>query len=244
MRKAVSRPTVNPVAALNKLKTSVLDLLFPPRCVGCGSEGSFLCSRCKSALAHLHSPLCPRCGKPLPAGSYCYACKDYYIEIEGIRSLFPLNGVLRQAILQFKYQNVKALAAPLAELMGEYLRVHHLHADTLVPVPLHPRRLRERGYNQSSLLAVELGRLTSLPVVEGALLRIKNTPPQTKTKSAEERRLNVSGAFSCLGRRLRGRRVLLIDDVCTSGATLDACATALKRTGAASVWGLTLARDM
>jgi predicted amidophosphoribosyltransferase len=71
--------------------------------------------------------------------------------------------VLRQAILQFKYQNVKALAAPLAELMGEYLRVHSMHADTLVPVPLHPRRLRERGYNQSSLLAMELGRLTSWP---------------------------------------------------------------------------------
>jgi len=166
------------------------------------------------------------------------------MKIEGIRSLFPLNGVVRQAILQFKYQNVKVLAAPLAELMGEYLRMHRMYADTLVPVPLHPRRLRERGYNQSSLLAVELGRLTSWPVVEGALLRIKNTPPQTKTKSAEERRRNVAGAFSCLGRRLSGRCVLLIDDVCTSGATLDACATALKRAGAASVWGLTLARDV
>jgi competence protein ComFC len=235
---------VNSVAALNKLKTSVLDLLFPPRCVGCGSEGSFLCFHCKSALDYLPPPLCPRCGIPLPEGSNCYTCKNYDREIDGIRSLFPLNGVVHQAVLQFKYQNVKALAAQLAELMGEYLRVHRMHADILVPVPLHPRRLRERGYNQSSLLAVELGRLTSWPVVEGVLLRIKNTPPQTKTKSAEERRQNVAGAFSCLGRRLSGRHVLLIDDVCTSGATLDSCATALKRAGAASVWGLTLARDI
>jgi ComF family protein len=235
---------VNSVAALNKLKNSVLDLIFPPRCVGCGSEGSFLCSQCKSALAHLHPPLCPRCGIPLHADSYCYACKNYQREIDGIRSLFPLNGVVRRAVLQFKYQNVKALAAPLADLMWEYLSMHHMPADALVPVPLHPRRLRERGYNQSSLLAVELGRLTSCPVAEGALLRTKNTPPQTKTKSAEERRQNVAGAFSCLGRRLSGRRVLLIDDVCTSGATHDACATALKRAGTASVWGLTLARDV
>lgn len=235
---------MNSVAAFNKLKNSVLDLLFPPRCVGCGSEGNFICSQCKSALAYLHPTLCPRCGVTLPEGSYCHACKNYYREIEGIRSLFPLNGVVRQAVLQFKYQNVKALAAPLAKLVVEYLRVNPMYADTIVPVPLHPRRLRERGYNQSSLLAVELGRLTSWPIVEGALLRIRNTPPQTRTKSAEERRRNVAGAFSCPGRRLSGRHVLLIDDVCTSGATLDACATALKRAGAASVWGLTLARDV
>jgi predicted amidophosphoribosyltransferase len=93
-------------------------------------------------------------------------------------------------------------------------------------------------------LSTELGKLSPLPIVEGALLRIKNTPPQTKTKSAEERRINVADAFICRGRRVAAKRILLIDDVCTSGATLNACATALKTAGAISVWGLTLAREV
>jgi len=150
---------------------------------------------------------------------------------------------MRQAILQFKYKDVKALAAPLGALMEEYLRAHPLPATVLVPVPLHPRRLRERGYNQSLLLARELGRLASMPIVERTLVRIKNTPPQTRTKSAYERQRNTARAFSCRSQLLRGKRVLLIDDVCTSSATLNACARALKAGGAASVWGLTLARE-
>jgi len=151
---------------------------------------------------------------------------------------------MRQSILQFKYKNVKAIATPLAQLMAKYLRAHPLPADALVPVPLHPRRLRERGYNQSFLLARELSKITSLPVVEKSLVRLKNTPPQTRTKSAEERQRNIARAFACRDRRLRGKRILLIDDVCTSSATLNACAIALKAKGAASVWGLTLAREV
>jgi len=166
------------------------------------------------------------------------------MDIEGIRSVFRFEGAARQAILSFKYKNVKALAAPLAQLMEEYLRAQPLPADALVPVPLHPRRLRERGYNQSSLLAGELSKLASLPLVEGSLFRLKNTPPQTRTKSAEERQSNVAGAFICRDRRMEGKRVLLIDDVCTSGATLDSCAATLKAAGATSVWGLTLGREV
>jgi len=166
------------------------------------------------------------------------------LEIDGIRSVFRFEGAVRQAILQFKYKNVKAMATPLAQLMGKYLRAHPLPADALVPVPLHPRRLRERGYNQSSLLAGELSKLTALPVAEKSLVRLKNTPPQTRTKSAAERQRNIARAFACRDRRLRGKHILLIDDVCTSGATLNACAVALKTAGAASVWGLTVAREV
>lgn len=166
------------------------------------------------------------------------------MEIKGIRSVFRFEGAVRQAILSFKYRNVKALAAPLAQLMEEYLCAHPLPVDSLIPVPLHPRRLRERGYNQSSLLARELSRLASLPLVEGSLLRLKNTPPQARTKSAEERHSNVASAFSCRDQRLEGRHILLIDDVCTSGATLDSCAATLKAAGVTSVWGLTLAREV
>jgi ComF family protein len=235
---------VNLVAGLNQFKTLVLDLLFPPRCVGCGAVGSFLCSPCQSALPYLPPPLCAKCGRSLCSGTLCYDCENGPIEIEGIRSLFPFNGIVRQAILQFKYRSVKALAVPLAQMMRDYLGAHPMPADTLIPVPLHSRRLRERGYNQSSLLARELRKLTYLPTVEESLIRVKNTPPQTRTNSAENRQSNVADAFTCRDQQVAGRRILLIDDVCTSGATLDACATALKTGGATSVWGLTLAREV
>lgn len=189
-------------------------------------------------------PLCTKCGKSISSGILCSDCASRFLDIDGIRSVFRFEGAVRQSILQFKYKNVKAMATPLAQLMGQYLRAHPLPADALVPVPLHPRRLRERGYNQSSLLTGELSKFTSLPVVEKSLARLKNTPPQTRTKSAAERHRNIARAFACRDRRLRGKRILLIDDVCTSGATLNACAVALKAAGAASVWGVTLAREV
>jgi ComF family protein len=112
-----------------------------------------------------------------------------------------------------------------------------------VPVPLHQKRLRERGYNQSRLLAQELGKLTKLPLVADCLIRERHAPPQARTANVAERRSNVANAFSCRDDRLRNKRILLIDDVATSGATLDACARALKEAGAISVWGLVLARE-
>jgi ComF family protein len=110
-------------------------------------------------------------------------------------------------------------------------------------VPLHPRRLRSRGYNQAVLLARELGKLAGLPVEEKALRKERNTPPQARATSAHERRENVKGSFSCRPESVEGKQVLLLDDVCTTGATLEACSLVLKEAGASSVWGLTLARE-
>jgi ComF family protein len=152
--------------------------------------------------------------------------------------------VIRKAIHQFKYQGLKALAQPLAELLDNYWRALPPACDVVVPVPLHPRRQRQRGYNHSGLLARKLGGLIGLPVMEGYLLRHRDTAPQARTAGAEERRENVAEAFLCRDQRLEGKRILLIDDVCTTGATLDACARALRSAGAASVWGLTLAREV
>lgn len=115
--------------------------------------------------------------------------------------------------------------------------------EVLVPVPLHTKRLRNRGYNQSSLIAKELSKLAAVPVVEGCLVRVKDSLPQARTETADQRRRNVVDAFACVDQRFRGKRIVLIDDVCTSGATLEACAVALKSAGAFSVWGLTLARE-
>ena len=151
---------------------------------------------------------------------------------------------MRQAIHQLKYQNIRALVVPLAKLLQDYLRTNAVLADILVPVPMHQKRLRERGYNQSGLLARELGKLTNLPVVDDCLIRQRHTPPQARTSTVDERRSNIADAFVCRDQRLRDKQVLLIDDVATSGNTLDACAAALKASGATSVWGLVMAREI
>jgi len=162
----------------------------------------------------------------------------------GVLCSLGLDGVMRQAIHQLKYRNLRALAQPLAGLLQDYLVTNPVPGEVLVPVPLHHKRLRERGYNQSSLLTKELGNLINLPVVDDCLIRHRQASPQTRAASVEERRSNVADAFSCRDRRLQDKQVLLIDDVSTSGATLDACATVLKAAGATSVWGLVLAREI
>lgn len=180
----------------------------------------------------------------MSSGGLCPACWGQETEIDGIRSVFRFEGAVRQAIHELKYRNLKAISGCLATLMANYLQDNPVNGEVLVPIPLHPRRLRERGYNQSSLLAGKLGKLIALPVIDKSLHRLKDSLPQARTTTVEERRRNVANAFACRDEKLSGRSVILIDDVCTSGATLEACATALKAVGAVSVWGLTLAREI
>jgi ComF family protein len=229
---------------LTKLKGMALDLLFPQWCVGCGKEGNFLCYSCRQSLPRIMPPLCPRCGKPQPSGILCPSCVGWQTEIEGVRSPFRFDGVIRQAIHQLKYRHLRALAQPLAELLRDYLITSPMSGEVLVPVPLHQKRLKERGYNQSQLLARELGKFITLPVIDDCLIRQRYALPQARTSSVEERQGNVANAFICRDHRLQDKQVLLIDDVTTSGATLNACASALKAAGATSVWGLVLATEI
>ena len=236
---------MSPQLSLRQVKTAFLDLLLPLKCLGCGKEGDLICPSCRQSLPRIRLPLCQRCGATAGEGNLCRLCINHPLTIDGIRSVFLFQGTVRQAILQLKYKHLKALAAPLSQLLAEYLGSHPLKGEVLVlvPVPLHPKRLRERGYNQASLLAQELGKLTGLPVAEDMLIRVQDSVPQARTKSAVERRHNVQGVFTC-PKSLKGKQILLVDDVCTTGATLDACAIALKAAGVGSVWGLTVAREM
>lgn len=229
---------------LAKLKGIALDLLFPRWCLGCGKEGDFICPACRRALPRITPPLCPLCGRHQINANLCPACVGWETAIDGIRAPFKFEGAIRQAIHGLKYNNLRALAPLLGGWLDDYLRANPLPAEVLVPVPLHPKRLRERGYNQSRLLAREMAKLSGLPLADDCLVRRRQTDPQARTTSAEQRRDNVAGAFSCRDRRLEDKRVLLIDDVSTSGATLDACARALKEAGASSVWGLVLATEV
>jgi ComF family protein len=189
-------------------------------------------------------PLCPRCGRPQASGIVCPDCRRNQHKIDGIRSPFRFDEVIRKAVHELKYRNLKAISPCLAELLADYVKANPLPGDALVSVPLHPRRLRERGYNQSSLLARELSKRIGLPVIEDCLIRVKQAQPQVRAVDVEERRRNVADAFICRDERVKGKRIIVIDDVCTSGATLESCAVALKNQRAISVWGLTLAREI
>ncbi|OGO01760.1 MAG: hypothetical protein A2Y72_00525 [Chloroflexi bacterium RBG_13_53_26] len=227
-----------------RLSGALLDLLFPQRCINCQREGQLLCSTCSGAAPRLRPLICQHCGMPWSSSSLCNACRSHPLKLDGLRSVFYFEGIIRQSIHLLKYDNLRALAVPLATLMREYLDTAALPGEILVPVPLHKRRIKERGYNQSALLARQLGRQVNLFVWENSLVRLRDTPPQARTTSAEERRRNVAGAFVCADLRLRGKKVILIDDVATTGATINAAAEALWKVGASSVWALTLAREI
>ncbi|HEY7358950.1 MAG TPA: ComF family protein [Ktedonobacterales bacterium] len=207
-----------------------LDLLFPPRCVGCGRGGSWFCDACVAATA------------PAPAW------RAGLEPLAGLWAAGLYEDPLRLAIQALKYGGKRQVAGPLARLLAATYRRQvqqgaRLRFDTIVPVPLHPKREAERGYNQSVLLARGLAREVGLPLREEMLRRWRDTPQQVGLDAAG-RRANVAGAFACQSRHpaLAGKMLLLVDDVCTTGATLAACAETLRAAGAREVWGLTLAR--
>ena len=171
----------------------------------------------------------------------CRWCQQSPLSIDGIRAPYLMQGPIREGIHSLKYRGVRAAAPELGRLLAQYLAGHAVPGDIIVPVPLHPRRLRERGYNQSALLAREMAELSGLAVQEELLVKTRNSPPQVGG-TRDRRRENVEGSFQC-NSEVGGRAVILVDDVATTGSTLSACASALKAAGATSVWGLVLARE-
>ena len=164
------------------------------------------------------------------------------LAIDAIRAPFILDGPVRHAVHGLKYRNLRAAAPQLGQIMGEYLKTHRIPGELLVPVPLHSSRLRQRGYNQSDLLAKAAAQASEISWENRLLTRTNNTPAQVGSQGRDQRRANVDGSFKCRP-GLSAVSVILIDDVATTGSTLSACAAALKSAGAKSVWGLVLARE-
>jgi ComF family protein len=223
------------------------DLLFPPACEVCRAPGLFpLCFACLAAMPVIAAPWCARCGQPLAAadgGGGCRWCRRRPSAFVRVRSSGIYAGVLREAIHALKFRGCRAMARPLGALMARAAADDPFaaHLDAVVPVPLHPTRLRARGFNQSALLAAVVAReLGGLATVAGALVRADLTSSQVGL-AVDERRRNVRDAFAA-GIRLEGRRVLLIDDVVATGATAAACVKALRAAGAERVLVLTAAR--
>lgn len=220
---------------------NLIDALFPPHCGGCRAAGSLWCADCRSKLARIGEPMCAKCGEPNTPGGLCSKCRQHPLKIEAIRSVAIFQDTLRAGIHRFKYERLASMAGPFGDLLADYWLEHQCRADWIVPVPLHSARQRDRGYNQSALLAKRLSDRTHIPTLENGLKRIRVTAVQMELDAAR-RRLNVAGAFECSELQVKGKRMCVIDDVCTTGATLAACAEALYHAGAASVFALTLAR--
>ena len=224
--------------------STVVDILFPRRCVGCDREGAFICQACLEGLPRLKPPYCFLCARPdsLTLG-LCPHCRDRPLEIDGIRSPYRMEGAIREAVHALKYRNVRALAPTLGQLLADFMEAVSMPADIIVPVPLHPKRERSRGYNQSLLLAKEVSGWSGIPLANGTLRRERWAVSQAGSHDEDQRWANVQGAFRAEPDLVRGKRVVVIDDVCTTGATLEACSIVLKQAGATSVWGLTLAKE-
>lgn len=219
----------------------LLDLVLPPRCVVCGRIETWLCDPCAQQMPLADCPVCPRCGDTWEGHGVCARCRTTPLHLTSLRSVFVYEDAIRDAIHALKYRGGQQAARPLAGRMAEAWRARAMASDLLVPVPLHIDREAQRGYNQSQLLARELASQVCLPLAETLLFRIRSTASQTRLRP-RERWSNVKGAFACADTYdLSGLRITLIDDVATTGATLDACAVALLAQGARTVNAFTLA---
>ena len=232
----------------------LLHFCFPRVCASCGRDLSwraeeFLCSTCIQELAHPGPLICRRCGVNLPGGgAHCYACrgskaKQYKCKV--IRSAWIFNTPSRALVHSLKYAGADYMAASMGKQMARnFCRYPELAAaEVVVPVPLYPAKLRARGYNQSERLAHYFARHTGLKLVTNALKRTRNTISQTEL-NRKGRLTNMVGAFTCVqAAEIKGKVILLIDDVATTGATLEGCAVALKAAGAKQVLAYTYARE-
>lgn len=228
-------------------KSEVLNLIFPPLCIACREPGasSGFCAECWSSIQFLDGPLCSRCGIPfeVPLEGECAVCLSYPPSFDKARAILRYDDVSRAPILALKHADRLDLVPGFGQWLERVGRDLIAASDVIVPVPLHPFRLWRRRYNQAAELARALSRRSGLPLDTAALIRQRPTASQGAMPSAKARRRNVLGAFRVPEpERVAGKHVLLLDDVLTTGATVEAAGRALRRAGAAGVRILALAR--
>ncbi len=233
------------------LPQRLLDLLFPPRCVHCRASGALLCADCRGQIHEPPAPRCARCDRSLGAiaGLRCPQCAALFRDagspaVQRIVVASDYEGPAGSAIRALKFRRQRRLAPSLAELLIEAAQRAGVTPEILIPMPLHASRLRERGYNQAALLARPLARALRVPLRDDLLIRARATQPQTSL-NRHERHANVAGAFALTALAttlLAGRRIALVDDVTTTGATLDAAADALLAAHPAAIYAFVVAR--
>ena len=229
------------IQKFDTLRWTALDWLFPPQCVGCGSPGSAWCVNCLCEVKTLQTRVCPLCGTPQRNVRLCADCRQEEPAFDWVRSWGEYDGVLKKAIHRLKYGNDISLARYFAIPLLRLYSTCDTTADLAAVVPISRQRMRTRGYNQALLIARAFCLIADLPLRPQAIRRLRQTETQVG-KNRLERWQNVQDAFEADKKLVEGKTVLVIDDVFTTGATLRACAHALKYAGASKVIALTAAR--
>jgi len=235
-----------------ELVSAGLDIFYPRQCAGCGGipsgSGMHLCWDCLADSVFIKDPFCSCCGDPVAGAVYhafeCSWCRRTHPEFVMARSAVRYRGTIKKVIAAFKYGKQCNLAVDLGSLLAGCVQAHYSGVvfDGVAYVPLHPRKARERSFNQARLLAADVSRRLNIPVLHSCIKRVRFTSTQTRLNS-EERKKNVRGAFEAtMPDWTCGRRILLVDDVMTTGATVNECARVLMDTGALSVHVATVAR--
>jgi competence protein ComFC len=224
-----------------QLLWEALDWLYPPNCGGCGAAGVRWCAQCTQSTLEILPPICPICGNPNLINKPCERCQISPPFYKSLRSYAVFSGSIREAIHRLKYQRDIGLGEVLARLMITRLEKLNWPFDLVTPVPLGLVRFKERGYNQATLLARPIALYLNIPFSSKILFRTRETRTQVGL-SVIDRKENMEGAFSARHELVHGKNVLVVDDVATSGATLNACAKALIDEGASKVYGFSLAR--
>lgn len=225
------------------------ELLYPRRCALCDGllekKELYVCTGCRNSVRFIREPVCQKCGRPAEKGVLlCRNCAERKHVFEQSVSPYEYRDEMRQSVLRFKYSGRPEYAEFYARSMEVYAaeKIRIWKPELIVPVPVHPARKRKRGYNQSALIARILASEFGLPFDEKLLIRRKRTKPQTELDRTA-RQENVARAFRCNASRPVPRTVLLVDDILTTGSTLDACAGELKKAGAEKVYALCLCVD-
>ena len=243
-------------ATIKKIIFAIRAIAYPRRCAGCGDQteeatDALLCGRCAAQMPHRAFATCPTCKRRVVFGirgaphehARCLRKAPYILVSPGWYGM----PMIRNAIHEYKYGGIRKLAEPLGNMLAESIitaAIPHIKTYTVVPVPLHPKKQRSRGFNQAEEIGRVLARNLDLSMSDDALVRTRHTRPQAKLESWEERSENISKAFSVLNTEsVSGKRVLLIDDITTSGATLGEAARALRAGGAKAVIAATIARS-
>ncbi len=216
-----------------------VDWVFPPICGGCEQPGERWCSACEEKVLSVPHNLCPRCGQPQNTPDLCSDCQTQPPVYEELRSWGIYEGTLRKAIHRLKYQGDIGLGEALSKHLIELYNHLRWNVDLIVPVPLSIKRRKNWGYNQAGLLALPLALATGKTYHSRVLKRTRETQSQVGL-NARERQKNVQSAFQACPDQVRGKTVLVIDDVSTTGSTIYACAQALTSAGASAVYGMTL----
>lgn len=235
---------------VTSIQTHALDILFPIKCLVCQKEGEWLCQKCLSRFPLKNEQCCPFCEKVLtPGGRTCFACKKK-IKLDALLvTSFYTYSPLVIAVHNYKYRFLKDLSLPLGTLATKAFLIQSFCVpDCIIPVPLHPRRLRWRGFNQSELLAKHLSEnLTPafpIEVTTQNLIRTHYTSPQMNIKNYQARKNNLQNAFEVIQKTsVQGKNILLVDDIATTGSTIFECAKILKLAGAKEVVAIVLARQ-